>query len=88
MAYGWYPWLQIFFFKIFPLHYAYQIILFIFLFINCLGNYLLLRKCFYLERNISYFFTLLSTLILLRTASLDIGYLVSSFSLMDNFFIY
>lgn len=78
LAYGWYPWIQILFFKILPLSYAYQIVLFIFLVVNSLGTYLLLKKCFLLNKNVVYFFTLLSSLILLRTASLDIGHLVCS----------
>jgi hypothetical protein len=88
LAYGWYPWLQIFFFNVLPLYYAYQITLLVFLLVNCLGNYLLLRKCFSIDKNTSYFFTLLSTLILLRTASLDIGHLVCSSLSLWIIFLY
>mgnify|MGYP001283372361 CR=1 FL=1 len=75
LSYGWYPWLQILFFKNLNLSFSYQIILFIFILINIIGFYLLLNKDLFIKKEISLIFSILSLLIILRTASLDFGHI-------------
>ena len=75
LSYGWYPWLQILFFKNLNLSFSYQIILFIFILINIIGFYLLLNKDLLIKKEISLIFSILSLLIILRTASLDFGHI-------------
>lgn len=75
LAYGWYPWLQIFFFKNFSLSISYQIVLSILIFSVFFGNYLLFNNFFKLSYKINLILSFFSLLILLRTSSLDIAHL-------------